>query len=440
MMQQPTRRKIHQSHAWRSLFKKQFHKTKFCRYYNVGQCRYGTDCPFAHSQSELTIAPDLTKTTLCEAWLAGQCQLTAEQCQYAHGEGELRVTPVFGTSSLCKRRTSKEAGAPNADEEEPVQHFPLSVGLQGAPSWRYVPATADEAVPVSLGMSTGSPTWASEDSEPKGTRKAGKKRGGRRDKSAAVVHLAELLTQEAEQRKSCTVASTAAAATAAPWTAPGSPWPSSASSPLHSGVASSTATPQHKLSQPPAVPAPSHVPVPPMFFQQSSETDKLADLAALCASLADAQTATPGSLASASPMRWARTPSSAASPERTGAYFDRTPSPMASRTCSPRRDNLPAYVASRTCSPRRENLPAYVEMPVSPEARWARTPSTLTSPSVSPLRRVGGGLRVTHRGPPAADLHRLGSIFQEQSEPVPELGAFERISERLSARSEMLAR
>ena len=34
------------------------------------------------------VAPDLTKTTLCEAWLGGTSSLCPEQCPYAHGDEE----------------------------------------------------------------------------------------------------------------------------------------------------------------------------------------------------------------------------------------------------------------------------------------------------------------------------------------------------------------
>jgi len=50
---------------------------------------------FAHSEAELQNPPSLLKTSLCQAWLDGQCPLEASCCQYAHGRDELRRTPAF---------------------------------------------------------------------------------------------------------------------------------------------------------------------------------------------------------------------------------------------------------------------------------------------------------------------------------------------------------
>mmetsp|Transcript_1582 Transcript_1582/g.4813 ORF Transcript_1582/g.4813 Transcript_1582/m.4813 type:complete len:514 (-) Transcript_1582:165-1706(-) len=433
-MMQSARRKTHQSHAWRSLFKKQFHKTKLCRYYNVGQCRYGTECPFAHSQSELSVAPDLTKTTMCEAWLAGHCSRPLGQCQFAHGEEELRVTPAFGNSTLCKRRTGKDSQDSEFGEPEqvtPISLAPYGAGLVAAqhdsnwpPEAMGITATspgADEVggLPLTFGLlspSGGALPWPHAADGlmpdfPLGASQESFFQANNSDKSTAVVHLADHLLAEDTDPPPRPASSRAARASAmlprtSGWLPPSSasPWPPSAI----------VGVPPQVPAPGPSVPVPTQIPVPQMFGLPDTADPSLADhakameLATRIAALADAQTATPGSLTSSlscsSPLRWARTPSSAASPERTQGLWDRTPSPP-----SPRRKSSPAYVDPIGTVTFRE-LPEedrVQEPPLSPEVRWARTPST------SPPRRVGGGLRFTNRGPP--DLHRLGDIFQAAS-------------------------
>lgn len=108
-----------QSHAWRSLFRKQFNKTKMCSFFRSGECKYGADCTYAHDANDLTIAPDLTKTTMCDEWQKGCCQKKAEDCQFAHGTEDLRVTPAFGASFLRKRsqkiHQQQEQNGPNQE-------------------------------------------------------------------------------------------------------------------------------------------------------------------------------------------------------------------------------------------------------------------------------------------------------------------------------------
>jgi len=102
-VQGPTVTTNGQSHAWRSLFRRQFNKTKMCSFFRSGECKYGADCTYAHDVNDLTIAPDLTKTTMCVEWQRGCCQKKTEDCQFAHGTEDIRVTPAFGASFLRKR-------------------------------------------------------------------------------------------------------------------------------------------------------------------------------------------------------------------------------------------------------------------------------------------------------------------------------------------------
>mmetsp|Transcript_96702 Transcript_96702/g.270668 ORF Transcript_96702/g.270668 Transcript_96702/m.270668 type:complete len:312 (+) Transcript_96702:100-1035(+) len=94
---------LKQSPAWRGHFRSQFKKTKMCRYYPLGQCKFGSECCFAHAADELSPAPDLTKTSFCAGFMGGYCRLPAGQCQYAHGEDDLRVSPEFAAKKLSRR-------------------------------------------------------------------------------------------------------------------------------------------------------------------------------------------------------------------------------------------------------------------------------------------------------------------------------------------------
>mmetsp|Transcript_123918 Transcript_123918/g.264187 ORF Transcript_123918/g.264187 Transcript_123918/m.264187 type:complete len:743 (-) Transcript_123918:260-2488(-) len=107
----PGRRRGPQSREWRQLFQKQVFKTKMCRFFPLGQCRYSNDCPYAHDFSELQVLPNLAKTSLCTEWQKGSCK-RGDKCQYAHGSNELRKSPVF-------EATKKDANEV-LDEQKPV--------------------------------------------------------------------------------------------------------------------------------------------------------------------------------------------------------------------------------------------------------------------------------------------------------------------------------
>jgi len=164
---------------------------------------------------------------------------------------------------------------------------------------------------------------------------------------------------------------------------------------------------------------------------QEGTRDPLNDLARLCASLAQTQAT---HLACQ-----ARTPSSAASlasPERSQIGWAPTPSSAASPARSPQRARSP-----NVGSCRRVSSPAYIDPvgivlfndldesllgapPHSPDMCWARTPSTVFSPSVSPQRRESDlpGARVPSRMLPSVDVHKLNDIFCASTQPQPLVG------------------
>jgi hypothetical protein len=61
------------------------YKTEMCRNWNeVGDCRYGRSCQFAHGQKELRVVArhGQWKTKTCMAWLHGGCTY-GSRCCYA---------------------------------------------------------------------------------------------------------------------------------------------------------------------------------------------------------------------------------------------------------------------------------------------------------------------------------------------------------------------
>jgi len=79
----------------------QFSKTKMCKFYILGKCTKGTQCPFAHESQEIKKLPDLRCTKLCNTWVqTGQC--TNRTCLYAHSKDELRSTGAFHKTKLCR--------------------------------------------------------------------------------------------------------------------------------------------------------------------------------------------------------------------------------------------------------------------------------------------------------------------------------------------------
>lgn len=78
---------------------KELRKTRFCMYHLQGACRYGSQCSFAHTVTEMHQPPDLSRTHLCELYASGQCN--DSNCAFAHGEEELRSSEMFYKTMIC---------------------------------------------------------------------------------------------------------------------------------------------------------------------------------------------------------------------------------------------------------------------------------------------------------------------------------------------------
>jgi len=71
-----------------------FFKTQLCSFHLRGMCAKGSECNFAHSDSECRTCPNLTKTCLCQDWMSGSCPLMAAECKFAHGSDDMRYTSL----------------------------------------------------------------------------------------------------------------------------------------------------------------------------------------------------------------------------------------------------------------------------------------------------------------------------------------------------------
>merc|ERR1719428_1239611 len=76
-------------------------KTKICDFYLAGKCRYGKSCTFAHSVNDLQLQPNLAKTKLCNEFRSERGCPLGNSCPFAHGQTELRSTKDFFKTSPC---------------------------------------------------------------------------------------------------------------------------------------------------------------------------------------------------------------------------------------------------------------------------------------------------------------------------------------------------
>lgn len=75
-------------------------KTRPCNFYQVGLCRNGSRCAFAHGDEDLRPSPDFERTSVCPVMLSqGECLKPG--CRYAHTADELRVAPGLLKTKMC---------------------------------------------------------------------------------------------------------------------------------------------------------------------------------------------------------------------------------------------------------------------------------------------------------------------------------------------------
>lgn len=128
-----------------------FVKTKLCKHYTKGYCRFEDSCLFAHDVSELMYRPDMTKTKLCNRFMSeGAC--FNENCSFAHGPENLRQVLRPGHSawdspvSLVQARPAFLATSPVYFPPPPTEFgmpTPLPFSLPTEPGYTK-PAKAQE--------------------------------------------------------------------------------------------------------------------------------------------------------------------------------------------------------------------------------------------------------------------------------------------------------
>lgn len=95
-------------------------KTKLCVFNAQGSCDRGNDCHYAHSESELRAAPNLSRTKMCPAIKAGRDCTDRWECAFAHSMDEVTEptrNPIGNPAQPMQRQ-----GAPSITN---VQTFPL---------------------------------------------------------------------------------------------------------------------------------------------------------------------------------------------------------------------------------------------------------------------------------------------------------------------------
>eukprot|EP01028_Stygiella_incarcerata_P000351 TRINITY_DN103_c0_g1_i3.p1 TRINITY_DN103_c0_g1~~TRINITY_DN103_c0_g1_i3.p1 ORF type:complete len:386 (+),score=98.69 TRINITY_DN103_c0_g1_i3:1271-2428(+) len=102
---------------------KEKRKTKLCRHFARGYCRFGPRCAFAHGEEELRFDLERSpyyKTEICKFW--PNCK-NGDKCRWAHGDEDLRVPPRRYASApdpaaTASTRTQRAAKGP---ERSPVR-------------------------------------------------------------------------------------------------------------------------------------------------------------------------------------------------------------------------------------------------------------------------------------------------------------------------------
>ena len=114
--------------------KQQLFKTKMCRHFLNGRCKYSVKCTFSHDQRELTIRNDFAKTKLCK-----KLNCSDLSCGYAHSVSELRVPtaalcPSVASNQPCQDRSCKYSHNTTYFEELQIANRALQVGSEPTPS------------------------------------------------------------------------------------------------------------------------------------------------------------------------------------------------------------------------------------------------------------------------------------------------------------------
>jgi hypothetical protein len=99
-----------------------FHKTKMCKFNQLGLCTRGEFCRFAHGKMDMNALPDLSRTKLCKELInTGQC--TQRNCKFAHNKHELRRHPFLHQAPFLQNGEKEDShqAAGSADAQSYAQ-------------------------------------------------------------------------------------------------------------------------------------------------------------------------------------------------------------------------------------------------------------------------------------------------------------------------------
>ncbi|CAK0891504.1 unnamed protein product [Prorocentrum cordatum] len=139
-----------------------FHKTRLCKFFEVGACSKGEHCRFAHGSRDLAQNPDFTKTQYCPSVLAGAVCETGRACTFAHSKAELRPrVDSAGRHGEAPRGTPAAAAAAIAVPQAGAKssEAPAAVPPGPAPPWQDPPP------------SSRAPEWGAQEAPPEAAAK-----------------------------------------------------------------------------------------------------------------------------------------------------------------------------------------------------------------------------------------------------------------------------
>eukprot|EP00440_Ansanella_granifera_P000772 gb/GFBE01000833.1/.p1 GENE.gb/GFBE01000833.1/~~gb/GFBE01000833.1/.p1 ORF type:complete len:360 (+),score=61.71 gb/GFBE01000833.1/:1-1080(+) len=118
------------------------YRTSYCVFNELGRCRRGDSCCFAHSKDELRSSVSLLRTRLCFDFAAnGECH-KGDNCMYAHGVSELRQPqPLDEQVSMGSWSTRGPEDVPSEESFDPTDSRGLSDMYLNQPV-RHVPQRA----------------------------------------------------------------------------------------------------------------------------------------------------------------------------------------------------------------------------------------------------------------------------------------------------------
>eukprot|EP00405_Crypthecodinium_cohnii_P024172 CAMPEP_0206489512 /NCGR_PEP_ID=MMETSP0324_2-20121206/43306_1 /ASSEMBLY_ACC=CAM_ASM_000836 /TAXON_ID=2866 /ORGANISM="Crypthecodinium cohnii, Strain Seligo" /LENGTH=226 /DNA_ID=CAMNT_0053969249 /DNA_START=103 /DNA_END=784 /DNA_ORIENTATION=+ len=98
-------------------------KTRICKYWQEGDCPFGSDCRFAHGNNDLQSRPDLHKTKMCffKDFPDG-CRVA--NCRFAHSDAELEEAKAKMAKENGQGKAVEAGGGGDASSLSPTNDGP----------------------------------------------------------------------------------------------------------------------------------------------------------------------------------------------------------------------------------------------------------------------------------------------------------------------------